>query len=50
MVEALTPELYHVSPHREDRVSLILEPLFFRLEMERRSLFGATLAELKRRS
>ncbi len=50
VVAALTPELYRVSPHREDRVSLILEPLFFRLETERHSLLGATLAELKRRS
>ena len=46
----LTPELYRVSPHREDRVALVLEPLFFRLESERRALLSATLAELKRRS
>jgi membrane protein len=50
IVEALTPDLYHVSPHREDRVALVLEPLFFRLEGERRTLLGATLAELKRRA
>jgi membrane protein len=50
IVDALTPNLYRVSPHREDRVALILEPLFFRLQGERRSLLGATLAELKRRS
>jgi len=50
VVEALTPELYRVSPHREDRVALVLEPLFFRLESERRALLNATLAELRRRS
>lgn len=50
VVEALTPDLYRVSPHREDRVALVLEPLFFRLESERRGLLNATLAELKRRS
>jgi membrane protein len=50
IVEALTPELYRVSPHREDRVALVLEPLFFRLESERRGLLNATLAELRRRS
>jgi len=50
VVEALTPELYSVSPHREDRIALVLEPLFFRLEFERRALLNATIAELRRRS
>jgi membrane protein len=49
VVEALTPDLYRVSPHRDDRVSLVLEPLFLRLDSERRALLGATLADLKRR-
>jgi membrane protein len=50
VVDALTPELYRISPHREDRIALVLEPLFFRLESERRALLNATLAELRRRS
>lgn len=50
VVDALTPELYRVSPHREDRVALVLEPLFYRLQAERRALLNATLAELRRRS
>ena len=50
VVDALTPELYRVSPHREDRVALVLEPLFYRLQAERRALLSATLAELRRRS
>ena len=50
IVEALSPDLYRVSPHREDRVALVLEPLFYRLDAERRTLLRATLAELKRRS
>ena len=50
VVEALTPDLFRVSPHRDDRVSLVLEPLFLRLDSERRALLGATLADLKRRS
>ena len=49
VVDALTPDLFRVSPHREDRVALVLEPLFFRLESERRVLLNATLAELRRR-
>jgi YihY family inner membrane protein len=49
VVEALTPDLFRVSPHRDDRVSLVLEPLFLRLDSERRALLGATLYELKRR-
>jgi membrane protein len=50
VVEALAPDLYRISPHLEDRVSLVLEPLFFRLDSERRVLLNATLAELRRRS
>jgi len=49
VVEALSPDLYSVSPESEDRVALVLEPLFYRLDAERRSLLNATLADLHRR-
>lgn len=48
VVEALMPDLYHVSG-REDRIALALEPLFSRLDFERRMLLNATLAELRPR-
>ncbi len=48
VVEALLPDVYRVS-RTEDRVALVLEPLFYRLDAERRSLLNATLADLKRR-
>jgi len=46
VVEAVSPNLYTVSPDEEDRVVLVLEPLFHRLDAERRALLGATLADL----
>jgi membrane protein len=49
IVEALAPDLYHVNPQREDRVALVLEPLFYRLDSERRTLLNPTLADLRRR-
>lgn len=49
VVEALIPDLYRVSPRRQDRVTLVLEPLFDRLDAERRALLDATLAELRTR-
>ena len=49
IVEALAPDLYLVNRQQEDRVALVLEPLFYRLDSERRTLLGATLAELGRR-
>ena len=49
VVDALSPDLYHVNPRREDRVALVLEPLFYRLDAERRALLNATLADLRRR-
>lgn len=49
IVEALAPDLYLVNRQQEDRVALVLEPLFFRLDSERRTLLNATLAELRRR-
>jgi len=47
VVEAISPNLYAISPEEQDNVVLMLEPLFQRLEAERRSLLAATLAELK---
>ena len=49
VVEALTPDLYRISPHRQDRIAMVLEPIFYRLEAERRGLLNATLADLRRR-
>ena len=49
VVEALSPDLYHVNPHREDRIAMVLEPLFYRLDAERRALLNATLADLRKR-
>lgn len=46
VVQAISPDLWTISPREEDRVVLVLEPLFARLEKERRSLLGATLADL----
>jgi membrane protein len=48
IVEALIPGLYQLNPVSQDRVTLVLEPLFYRLDAERRSLLNATLADLRR--
>jgi DNA-binding IscR family transcriptional regulator len=47
VIDAVSPNLYAISPEEGDRVVLVLEPLFERLDAERRSLLSATLAELK---
>jgi DNA-binding IscR family transcriptional regulator len=49
VVEAVSPDLYTISPRIEDRVVLVLEPLFARLDKERHALLGATLADLQDR-
>ncbi|MGH9366700.1 MAG: YhjD/YihY/BrkB family envelope integrity protein, partial [Thermoanaerobaculia bacterium] len=49
VVEAVSPDLYTISPLGEDRVVLVLEPLFARLDKERRTVLGATLADLAER-
>ncbi len=49
IVEAISPDLYTINPQHEDRVVLVLEPLFARLEKERRTLLGTTLADLEER-
>ena len=48
VVEALMPDLYHLSG-REDRIALALEPVFHRLDAERRALLTDTLADLRPR-
>ncbi|HTY42783.1 MAG TPA: YhjD/YihY/BrkB family envelope integrity protein [Thermoanaerobaculia bacterium] len=50
VIDALAPDLYRLSPQRQDRVAMVLEPLFYRIDAERRGLLRATLADLKRRS
>jgi membrane protein len=47
VVEAILPNLYTITPDDQDRVVQVLEPLFARLDSERRSLLGVTLADLK---
>lgn len=47
VVDAISPNLYAISPEEQDRVVLVLEPLFERLDAERRSVLSATLAELR---
>ena len=49
VVEAISPNLYTITPEAEhDRVIQVLQPLFARLDSERRALLGATIADLKR--
>jgi membrane protein len=47
IVEAVSPNLYTITPEEQDRVVLMLEPLFQRLDSERRTMLSTTLAELK---
>jgi membrane protein len=47
VVDAISPNLYTITPEEDDRVVQMLEPLFARLDSERRSLLGATLSDLK---
>jgi membrane protein len=49
VLDALAPGFYQVNPYRQDRVALVLEPIFYRLESERRRLLSCTLAELRPR-
>jgi membrane protein len=45
VVDAVSPNLYTITPEDGDRVVEILEPLFARLHAERRALLGMTLAD-----
>ncbi len=47
IVEAISPNLYTITPEEDDRVVQVLEPLFARLDAERRALLDRTLADLK---
>jgi DNA-binding IscR family transcriptional regulator len=49
IVDALSPGLFHVNPYREDRVAMVLAPLFDRLDSDRRVLLRTTLAQLRDR-
>jgi len=47
VVDAISPNLYSIRPEEDDRVAQVLQPLFARLDAERRAVLGATLADLK---
>jgi membrane protein len=47
VVEAISPNLYTITPEENDKVVQVLEPLFARLDAERRALLDRTLADLK---
>jgi len=47
IVEAISPNLYTITPEGDDKVVHVLEPLFARLDSERRALLDRTLADLK---
>lgn len=47
VVDAISPNLYAISPEEQDRVVVVLEPLFERLDSERRALLSPTLADLE---
>jgi membrane protein len=49
VVESVSPNLYTITPEEDDRVVQVLQPLFARLESERRALLGTTLADLRER-
>jgi membrane protein len=49
VVESVSPNLYTITPEEDDRVVHVLQPLFERLESERRALLGTTLADLRER-
>ena len=48
VVEAISPNLYTIDPQEEDRVAQVLQPLFARLDSERRALLNATIADLRK--
>ena len=49
VVDALSPDLFSITPDEGDRVVEILEPLFERLQAERRALLGMTLSDFLKR-
>lgn len=48
VVEAISPNLYTITPEENDQVVKLLAPVFERLDAERRALLGATLADLRK--
>jgi DNA-binding IscR family transcriptional regulator len=48
VVEAISPDLYTITPNEGDQVVKVLAPLFERLDADRRALLGATLADLRK--
>ena len=46
-MDAISPNLYTITPEEDDHVVHVLEPLFARLDAERRALLDRTLADLK---
>jgi len=48
VVDAISPNLYTITPEENDRVVEVLAPLFERLDSERRALLGTTIADLKK--
>jgi membrane protein len=47
VVDAVSPNLYTITPEENDKVVQVLQPLFARLDSERRALLDQTLADLK---
>ena len=47
VVDAVSPNLYTITPEEGDKVVKILSPLFERLDGERRALLGTTIADLR---
>lgn len=47
VVDAVSPNLYTITPEEGDKVVRVLSPLFERLDGERRALLGTTIADLR---
>ena len=48
VVDAVSPDLFTISPEEGDRVVEVLTPIFERLQAERRALLGTTIADLRK--
>ena len=48
-MDAVSPNLYTITPEEGDQVVEVLEPLFERLHAERRALLGMSLAHFLKR-
>jgi len=47
VIEAISPNLYAITSNEDDKVVKMLQPLFDRMDAERRALLGATIADLR---